>query len=159
MIEQMSEKGNLNRAYQKVVSNKGAGEIDRLQVSDLQAYLRKNGVALTSGIRSGSFQPQPIKGSTIPKSSGKSRLLGVPNVADRVVQQALLQVLKPLFKPDFRPYSYGFRPNRNGHQAVKRAQEYINEVNQYVVNMALRSFFDEVDHAVLLELVYSLENA
>jgi RNA-directed DNA polymerase len=113
MIEQMLEKGNLNRAYQKVLSNKGAGGVDGLQVSDLKAYLRQNGAALTSAIRSGSYQPQPIKGITIPKSNGKTRLLGVPTVADRVVQQALLQVLEPLFEPDFRPYSYGFRPNHD----------------------------------------------
>jgi RNA-directed DNA polymerase len=154
MIELMLEKGNLNRAYQKVLSNKGAGGVDGLQVSDLKAYLCQNGAALTSAIRSGSYQPQPIKGITIPKSNGKTRLLGVPTVADRVVQQALFQVLEPLFEPDFRPYSYGFRPKCNAHQAVKQAQEYINEGYHYVVDIDLKSFFDEVDHGILLELIY-----
>lgn len=154
MIEQILERRNLNLAYKKVVANKGAGGVDGLQVCDLHSHLQACGATLIDEIRSGSYQPKPIKGITIPKSNGKTRLLGVPTVADRMVQQALLQVLDPLFEPDFRPFSYGFRPNRNAHQAVLQAQTYINEGYQNVVDIDLKSFFDEVDHAILLDLVY-----
>lgn len=154
MIEQILERRNLNLAYKKVVANKGAGGVDGLQVCDLHAHLQACGATLLDEIRSGSYQPKPIKGITIPKSNGKTRLLGVPTVADRMVQQALLQVLDPLFEPDFRPFSYGFRPNRNAHQAVLQAQTYINEGYQHVVDIDLKSFFDEVDHAILLDLLY-----
>ncbi len=113
MIEQILERKNLNLAYKKVVANKGAGGVDGLQVCDLRAHLQACGATLLDEIRSGIYQTKPIKGITIPKSNGKTRLLGVPTVADRMVQQALLQVLEPLFEPDFRPFSYGFRP---GHE-------------------------------------------
>jgi len=154
MIEDVLHRENLNQAYQKVVSNQGAGGVDRLQVSDLRPYLNRYGAALISSVRSGSYQPKPIKGVAIPKSNGKTRLLGVPTVADRMLQQALLQVLEPLFEPDFRPHSYGFRPGRNAHQAVSQAQTYINAGYQHVVDIDLKSFFDEVDHSILLALIY-----
>jgi len=154
MIEQVLKRENLNRAYAKVVSNKGAGGVDGLQVSDLKTYLSQHGAAIVGSIRSGSYQPKPIKGVEIPKSNGKTRLLGVPTVGDRVLQQALSQVLEPLFEPDFRPHSYGFRPGRNAQQAVLQAQAYINEGNQYIVDIDLKSFFDEVDHAILMDLIY-----
>ena len=154
MIEQVLERRNLNQAYQKVVSNKGAGGVDGLQVSDLKDYLHQNGTTLIDSVWSGSYQPRPIKGVTIPKANGKPRQLGVPTVADRMLQQALLQVLEPLFEPDFRPHSYGFRPGRNAHQAVLQSQEYINQGYQHVVDIDLKSFFDEVSHPILLELIY-----
>lgn len=113
MIEQVLNRENLNRAYLKVVSNKGAGGVDGLQVSDLKAHLSQHGATIIGSIRSGSYQPKPIKGVAIPKSNGKTRLLGVPTVADRVLQQALSQALEPLFEPDFRPHSYGFRPGHD----------------------------------------------
>lgn len=113
MIEQVLERRNLNRAYKRVVANKGAGGADGMQVSDLKSHLQHEGARLIGLVRSGSYQPKPIQGITIPKSNGKQRLLGVPTVVDRVLQQALLQVLEPLFEPDFRPHSYGFRP---GHE-------------------------------------------
>lgn len=154
MIEQVLERRNLNRAYQKVVSKKGAGGVDGLQVSDLKTYLHQNGTTLLGSVRSGSYQPSPIKGVTIPKANGKTRQLGVPTVADRMLQQALSQVLEPLFEPDFLPYSYGFRPGRNAHQAVVQSQEYINQGYQHVVDIDLKGFFDEVSHPILLELIY-----
>ena len=154
MIEQVLDRRNLNRAYEKVVSNKGAGGVDGMQVSDLKDYLHQHGTSLIGTVRSGSYQPKPIKGVNIPKTNGKTRLLGVPTVADRMIQQALLQVLEPLFEPDFRPYSYGFRPGRNAHQAVEQAQKYINEGYQDVVDIDLKSFFDEVEHSKVLDLIY-----
>ena len=154
MIEQVLDRRNLNRAYEKVVSNKGAGGVDGMHVSDLKDYLHQHGTTLIGTVRSGSYQPKPIKGVNIPKTNGKTRLLGVPTVADRMIQQALLQVLEPLFEPDFRPYSYGFRPGRNAHQAVEQAKLYINEGYQDVVDIDLKSFFDEVEHSKVLELIY-----
>lgn len=154
MIELLLDKANLNQAYERVKANKGAGGVDGMQVSDLKAHLQTHGKTLISQIRNGSYQPSPIKGVEIPKSNGKTRLLGVPTATDRVFQQALHQVLEPLFEPDFQPHSYGFRPNRNAHQAVLQAQDYINKGYQQVVDIDLKSFFDEVDHGILLELVY-----
>ncbi len=158
MIELLLNKRNLNLAYEKVVANKGAGGADGMQVSELKAHLESYGSAYQGQIRNGSYQPSPIKGVEIPKSNGKTRLLGIPTATDRVFQQALYQVLEPIFEPDFLPYSYGFRPNRNAHQAVQQAHSYINEGYQQIVDIDLKSFFDEVDHAILLELVYQKVN-
>ena len=154
MIEKVLERRNLNRAYRKVLANKGASGVDGLQVSDLKDYLHQKGAKLIESVRSGIYQPGAIKGVSIPKANGKTRLLGVPTVADRMIQQALLQVLEPIFEPDFRPHSYGFRPGRNAHQAVLQSQKYINEGYQHVVDIDLKSFFDEVSHPILLELIY-----
>jgi group II intron reverse transcriptase/maturase len=155
VIEQVLSRENLNRAYQKVVSNKGAAGVDGLSVDELKDHLRQHGVALVGSVRDGSYQPQPIKGVQIPKSNGKTRLLGVPTVVDRVLQQAALQVLTPLFEVGSRPHSYGFRPGRNAHQAVEQALAYINEGHQHVVDIDLKGFFDEVGHGKVLELVYA----
>jgi group II intron reverse transcriptase/maturase len=154
MIEELLDRRNLNQAYQKVVSNKGAAGVDGMSVDKLLAHLHQEGATMIRSVRSGSYQPSPIKGVSIPKSNGKTRLLGIPAVTDRMLQQALVQVLEPLFEPDFRPHSYGFRPNRNAHQAVQQAQRNINKGYQDIVDIDLKSFFDEVDHALLLELVF-----
>jgi group II intron reverse transcriptase/maturase len=154
MIEQVLERGNLNRAYQKVVAKKGAGGIDGLEVTDLKAHLAQHGETMIEEVRTGSYQPSPIKGVRIPKSNGKTRLLGIPTVVDRMLQQALVQVLEPLFEPDFLPFSYGFRPGKTAHQAVLQTQKYINEGYQHVIDIDLKNFFDEVSHALLLELIY-----
>lgn len=154
MIVLLLNKENLNRAYERVKANKGSGGVDGMQVSDLKSHLQAYGKTLQSQIRAGIYQPSPIKGVEIPKSNGKTRLLGVPTATDRVFQQALHQVLEPLFEPDFQAHSYGLRPNRNAHQAVLQSRRYINEGYQQVVDIDLKSFFDEVDHSILLELVY-----
>ena len=154
MIEHILERRNLNRAYQKVVSNKGAAGVDGMHVHELGNWFAQNGATWTDSIRTGTYQPQPIKGVSIPKAKGKTRLLGIPTASERVLHQALAQVLEPLFEPEFLPFSYGFRPGRNAHQAVQQAQSYINSGYQHVVDIDLKQFFDEVDHSVLLELVY-----
>ena len=154
MIESLLEKKNLNLAYERVMANKGAGGVDGMQLAVLKDHLKTKGYQLIDQIRTGTYQPAPIKGVGIPKSKGKTRLLGVPTVTDRVFQQALHQVLEPLFEPVFRPHSYGFRPHRNAHQAVQQAQAYINEGYGYVVDIDLKSFFDEVAHSLLLELIH-----
>ena len=154
MIDKVLDRRNLNLAYEKVVANKGASGVDGMLVSELKKHLCQNGNQIIDEVRKGSYQPKPIKGLSIPKPNGKTRLLGVPTVTDRMLHQALLQVLEPLFEPDFLPHSYGFRPGRNAHQAVHQAQEYINQGYQDVVDIDLKSFFDEVDHTILLELIY-----
>ncbi len=154
MIGTLLSKENLNLAYKQVCANKGAGGVDGMQVADLKNHLARNGLQLTSQIWSGNYQPSPIKGVEIPKSNGKSRMLGVPTVTDRLFQQALHQVLEPLFEPDFQPHSYGFRPQRNAHQAVKQSLKHINEGYQYVIDIDLESFFDNVDHSILLDLIF-----
>ena len=128
--------------------------MDGMEISQLKAHLQTNGEALVERIRNGSYQPSPIKGVEIPKSNGKKRMLGIPTLTDRVIQQALHQVLEPVFEPTFQQHSYGFRPNRNAHQAVQQAQRNINEGYQHVIDIDLKSFFDQVDHAILLELIH-----
>jgi len=154
MIEHVIQQRNLNRAYRQVCANKGAGGVDGMEISQLKAHLQTNGQTLVEHIRNGSYQPSPIKGVEIPKSNGKTRMLGIPTLTDRVIQQALHQVLEPVFEPGFQRHSYGFRPNRNAHQAVQQAQRNINEGYQHVIDIDLKSFFDQVDHAILLELVH-----
>lgn len=154
MIKQVTNKKNLNLAYLQVYRNKGAGGIDKVQITELKAILKAKGVKYNKQIESESYQVSPILGVEIPKSNGKSRLLGIPTVVDRVYQQALHQVLQPIFEADFQEHSYGFRPNRNAHQAIQQSLENINTGYQDIVDIDLQSFFDEVEHYVLLELIY-----
>jgi len=142
------------RAYREVLSNKGSAGVDGIPVKELYAYLVKNREQIESDIRGGKYLPQPIRGIEIPKSNGKKRLLGIPTVIDRLLQQAVGQVLAIKFEMDFEDYSYGFRPNRNAQQAVLKAQQYINAGYHHIVDIDLKSFFDEVDHCILLQLLY-----
>jgi len=154
MIEKVLNRRNVMRAYRQVVTNKGSAGVDGMSVKELYAHLTKNREQLESAIREGNYQPQAIRGVEIPKSNGKTRLLGVPTVTDRMLQQAVGQVLAVKFEMDFEDYSYGFRPNLNAQQAVLKAQEYINSGYQHIVDIDLKSFFDEVDHCILLQLLY-----
>ena len=154
MIEQILEGTNLNAAYLQVVRNKGAAGVDGLQVGALQAHLQANGPTYVEALREGRYQVAPILGVEIPKGNGKTRRLGIPTVVDRVFQQAVAQVLQPIFEADFQSHSYGFRPGRNAHQAVRQGLQYINEGYQDIVDIDLQSFFDQVDHALLLDLIY-----
>lgn len=142
------------RAYRQVVSNKGSAGVDGMLVKELYDHLTKNRGQIESDIREGKYQPQPIKGVEIPKSNGKTRLLGVPTVTDRMLQQAVGQVLAAKFEMEFEDYSYGFRPNKNAQKAVLKAQEYINSGYHHIVDIDLKSFFDEVDHCILLQMLY-----
>lgn len=142
------------RALKHVVSNKGSAGMDGMPVKELQAYLTENRERIESELRSGTYLPQPIRGVAIPKSNGKTRLLGIPTVIDRMLQQAVSQVIAIRFEMEFEDYSYGFRPNRNAQQAVLKAQEYINSGHQHIVDIDLKSFFDEVNHCILLQLLY-----
>ncbi len=154
MIEQVLNHRNVTLAYRKVVSNKGSAGIDGMTVKDLYEHLTRNRQHIESQIRMGKYLPNPILGVAIPKSKGKTRLLGIPTVTDRLLQQAVGQVIAIKFEMEFEDYSFGFRPNRNAQQAVLKAQEYINSGYQHIVDIDLRNFFDEVDHGILLQLLY-----
>jgi group II intron reverse transcriptase/maturase len=154
MIEQVLNKRNIMRAYRQVLSNKGSAGVDGMSVKYLYEHLTKNRERIESLLRSGTYLPQAVLGLEILKSNGKPRLLGVPTVTDRLLQQAVGQVIAIKFEMEFEDYSYGFRPNRNAQQAVLKAQEYINDGYRHIVDIDLKSFFDEVDHCTLLQLVY-----
>lgn len=154
MIKQLTSRKNLNDAYWQVYRNKGAAGVDRLSVMELQSHLQTHSKRYIQQIERECYQVSPIRGVQIPKSNGKMRLLGIPTVVDRVFQQALHQVLQPVFEPDFQQHSYGFRPQRNAHQAIAKSLENINTGYQHIVDIDLKSFFDEVEHYILLELIY-----
>lgn len=154
MIAELTSKRNLNLAYKQVYRNKGVGGVDEMGVAQLKAHLQTNGAKYIEQIRVGDYQPSPILGIEIPKSNGRTRLLGIPTVTDRMFQQAMHQVLQPIFEVDFQQYSYGFRPNCNAQQAVARSLTNINSGYQHIVDIDLKSFFDEVEHFVLLDLIY-----
>jgi len=142
------------KACHQVVSNKGSAGVDGMSVLKLSAHWEVNQRQIATSVCNGRYLPQPILGVEIPKSNGKTRLLGIPTVTDRLLQQAVHQVIMPLFEAEFKEHSYGFRPNRNAHQAVQQAQQYINAGHRHIVDIDLKSFFDEVDHCILLQLLY-----
>ena len=154
MIEQVLNRRKVMRAYRQVVSNKGSAGVDGMPVKKLYKCLTNNMERIEFELRQGKYLPQAILGVEIPKSNGKTRLLGIPTVVDRLLQQAVGQVIAIKFEMEFEDYSYGFRPNRNAQQAVLKAQEYINSGYQHIVDIDLKSFFDEVDHCILLQLLY-----
>jgi RNA-directed DNA polymerase len=154
MIEQVLNRRNVMQALRHVVSNKGSAGMDGMPVKELYAYLTENRERIETELRSGTYLPQPIRGVAIPKSNGKTRLLGIPTAVDRMLQQAVAQVIAIKFEMEFEDYSYGFRPNRNAQQAVLKAQEYINSGYHHIVDIDLKTFFDEVDHYILLQLLY-----
>lgn len=154
MIEKVLHRGNLLLAYRQVLANQGSAGVDGMSVQELAVHLQINQQALATAIRNGQYLPPPILGVEIPKSNGQKRLLGIPTVTDRLLQQAVNQTIAPLFELEFKPPSYGFRPNRNAQQAVLQAQQNIHAGCQHIVDIDLKSFFDEVDHCLLLQLVY-----
>jgi RNA-directed DNA polymerase len=154
MIERVLNRKNMLMAYRQVCSNKGSAGVDGMGVEKLSAHLLENRDRIATSICKGEYLAQPILGVEIPKSNGKVRLLGVPTVTERVLQQAVHQVIAPSFELEFKPHSYGFRPERNAREAVKQAQRYINAGFQHIVDIDLKSFFDEVDHCLLLQLLY-----
>lgn len=151
LMERICEPENLNRAYKRVKSNRGSPGIDGMTVAELAPWLKAHGEELVASLRDGSYQPEPVRGVEIPKPGGGARQLGIPTVKDRFVQQAILQVLDPLLDPTFSESSYGFRPGRSAHQALRKASEYVAEGRLIVVDMDLEKFFDRVNHDVLME--------
>lgn len=154
MIEQILTRKNLLQAMRKVQKNHGSAGVDYMPVTKLSELLSIDKDVLTEKVRSGKYLPQAILGVEIPKENGNIRLLGIPTVTDRLLQQAVLQVMMARFEFGFSDSSFGFRPNRNVHQAVLKAQGYINDGFQYIVDIDLKTFFDEVDHSYLLQLLY-----
>jgi RNA-directed DNA polymerase len=154
MIEKVISRKNMLKAYHQVMSNQGSAGVDGMPVRELLDHLNSNRDSIVTAVCSGCYLPNAILGVTIPKSNGKTRLLGIPTVTDRLLQQAVSQVISSKFETDFSEHSYGFRPNRNAHQAVQQAHKNIHDGYAHIVDIDLRNFFDEVDHVLLLQLIY-----
>ena len=144
---------NLEKAINAVKRNKGSAGVDGVKVDEIESYMHQNWKHIEEQILARTYKPQPVKRVEIPKDNGGVRLLGVPCVIDRVIQQAMVQVLTPVFEPTFSDYSYGFRPNRSAEDAVRKAQEYMAEGYKHVVDLDLSKFFDRVNHDYLMTLV------
>ena len=151
--EQVWERENLTAALKRVESNGGAPGNDGMTVSDLRGYLKEKWLEIRAALESETYKPSPVRRVEIPKPDGGVRLLGIPNVADRLLQQAIAQVLTPIFERKFSPQSYGFRPGRSAHQAIQKAQEYTQEGYEWVVDIDLEKFFDRVNHDMLMARV------
>jgi len=150
LMEAVVERGNLKLAYQRVVGNKGAAGVDDITVSELKDHLKQHWLGIRAKLMAGAYVPQPVRRVDIPKPDGGVRTLGIPTVVDRLIQQSLHQVLSPIFEPDFSEASYGFRPGRNAHQALKAAQQHVAAGKRWVVDMDLEKFFDRVNHDLLM---------
>lgn len=154
LLEQILSPANLNQAYKKVRSNKGSAGVDKMDVESLQDYLITNKELLIQSILDGKYRPNPVRRVHIPKADSKNkRSLGIPSVVDRVIQQATAQGLSPTFEGQFSPQSYGFRPKRSAHKAVKQCQAYITAGYKYAVDMDLEKFFDTVSQSKLIEVL------
>ena len=154
LLEQILDRDNLNKAFKRVKSNKGACGVDGMKVDELLQYLKENGDQLRRSILNGKYHPNPVRRVEIPKEDGKKkRKLGIPTVVDRVVQQSIAQVLATLFEEQFSENSYGFRPRRNAHDAIRKSQSNIDEGYKYVVDMDLEKYFDTVNQSKLIEVL------
>lgn len=153
LMERVVSRGNLLSALHRVEKNKGAAGIDGMEIKSLRPYLLEHWTQIRNQLLNGTYRPQPVRRVEIPKPDGGVRLLGIPTVLDRLIQQALLQVLTPIFDPTFSPQSYGFRPGRKAQDAVRQAQQYIREGYRVVVDMDLEKFFDRVNHDILMAKV------
>lgn len=153
IINNILSNDNLNRAYKQVVKNKGAAGIDGMECEALFSHLRTNGAQLKESIRNRAYNPLPVKRVEIPKEDGSKRKLGIPTVTDRLIQQAVAQVLTPIYERIFHRNSYGFRPEKSAQQAVLKAVEYMNDGYNWVVDIDLEKFFDTVDHNKLISIL------
>lgn len=150
LMERVLERANLKEALARVKRNKGGPGADGMRTEDLTQHLRENWPRLREQLLGGEYQPTPVRRHEIPKSGGGMRQLGIPTVLDRFIQQALLQVLQPILDPGFSRHSYGFRPGRSAHQALRAARRYVQEGRRFVVDVDLERFFDRVNHDVLM---------
>jgi group II intron reverse transcriptase/maturase len=154
LLERILERNNLNKAYKRVKSNKGAGGVDKMSVDGLLPYLKENRERLVERIRVGKYKPNPVRRVEIPKEEkGKVRPLGIPTVVDRVIQQAITQELTPMFEPQFSENSFGFRPKRSTHDTLKQCKINVDDGYVYVVDMDLEKFFDTVCQSKLIEIL------
>lgn len=153
LIEMMLERENMLRALQAVERNGGAAGIDGMTIGELRPFLQKNWATIKEQLLKGEYQPRPVRRVDIPKPDGGTRMLGIPTVLDRLIQQAMHQVLSPLWEAEFSPHSYGFRPGRSAAQAIGAAQSHVRSGQRWVVDMDLEKFFDRVNHDVLMARV------
>jgi len=151
--ERVFERNNLFQALKRVEGNGGAPGIDGMTVAEMRSWLKEHWLEVRAALDNGSYRPSPVRRVEIPKPDGGVRLLGIPTVIDRLIQQAIAQGLSPLFEPRFSDHSYGFRPGRSAHDAVKAAQGYIEEGYDWVVDIDLEKFFDRVNHDKLMARV------
>lgn len=150
LMEQIVSRENIAKAYKRVVKNKGSSGVDGLSTEDLKDHLTMHWSQIKERLLGSGYYPSPVKRVTIPKPGGGERILGIPTVLDRLIQQAIHQVLQPLYDPFFSEWSFGFRPGRSTHQAIERSKSHIREGKRWVVDMDLSKFFDEVHHERLL---------
>ena len=153
LLEQILTKENLNKAYKKVYQNKGTAGVDAVTVEEIAEYIKENKDRITDKIRKRRYKPQPVKRIQIPKENGKKRNLGIPTVMDRIIQQAIVQVISPIFEEQFHNNSYGFRPGRSCEQAVIKALEYLNDGYDWIVDIDLEKFFDTVNQDRLITII------
>jgi RNA-directed DNA polymerase len=153
LLERMLSRDNVRKAWKRVKANKGAPGIDDMSIDDFPEFARAQWDRIRESLLAGTYQPSPVKRVEIPKPTGGTRPLGIPTVLDRLIQQAMYQVLMPIFDPDFSEFSYGFRPGRSAHDAVRKVREYIRQGYRIAVDMDLSKFFDGVNHDVLMHRV------
>jgi group II intron reverse transcriptase/maturase len=153
LLEQIVEAKNWEKAYQKVKSNRGSHGVDQMTLDELSSHLQEQGENIRKSLLDGTYHPKPVRRVEIPKPEGGTRLLGIPTVLDRVIQQAISQIIQLRFEQEFSDFSYGFRPNRNAHQAVLQSREFIGAGYTWVVDIDLAKYFDTVNHDKLIRLV------
>lgn len=153
LMEKIANRDNLNAAYIRVRKNKGSGGVDKMEMAELLPYLKEHAMEIRQSLMDGSYRPYPVRGVEIPKDNGKKRRLNIPTLRDRVIQQAVLQQLTPRYEPQFVETSYGFRPGRSCHDALKKSQEYLNQGYVWTVDMDLEKFFDTVNQSKLIEIL------
>ena len=158
LMDRILSRDNMNLAYKRVKANKGAGGIDDVEVDELYSYIKENWKSIEEQIRQRTYKPQPVRRVEIPKPNGGKRKLGIPTVMDRVIQQAIVQVISPMCEPYFSDRSYGFRPNRSCEMAIRKVLEYLNDGCIWIVDIDLEKFFDNVPQDKLMSLVHRIIN-
>ena len=158
LLEKILSRDNMNAAYKRVCANKGAGGVDGVTVEQLRDYIKENWDGIREQIRNREYRPQPVRRVEIPKPDGRVRKLGIPTVMDRVIQQGIVQVISPMFEPLFSEWSYGFRPNRSCEMAIRQLLVYLNEGYEWIVDIDLEKFFDNVPQDRLMSLVHDTIN-
>ena len=158
LLEKILHKDNMNEAYKRVCANKGAGGVDEITVDEIGDYIKENWSGISEQIRERKYKPQPVRRVEIPKPNGGVRNLGIPTVMDRVIQQGIVQVINPLCEPHFSERSYGFRPNRSCEMAIIQFLDYLNEGYEWIVDIDLEKFFDNVPQDRLMSLVHNIIN-
>jgi group II intron reverse transcriptase/maturase len=153
LIHKVWDKKNLEKAWKSVKANRGSAGIDGITIEQFEQNLQQNLAEIQRLLKEKRYEPKPVKRVLIPKDNGKMRQLGIPTVRDRVVQQALKNVLEPIFEKIFLSQSHGYRPNTNAHDAVRKAEAYLNKGYHWVVDADIEGFFDHVDHQILMDLV------